>query len=187
LTMTSPHWPANSRRLEALPQRPAPQHRHIRAASKDRSRPEHPEASGSSELSSRPGPSRLPRNLAGLTVLIVDDDSASLDFFAVVLKICGAAVMTASSALEALGQFRERQPDVVLSDIAMLGQDGYWLVREIRGLPDDAARAVPVVAMTAYGREHSRASALAGGFNDFLPKPVEPELLCRTIAKAAGR
>jgi CheY-like chemotaxis protein len=120
-------------------------------------------------------------------VLVVDDDGASLDFFAVVLKICGAAVMTASSALDALGLFLERQPDVVLSDIAMVGQDGYWLVREIRGLPDQAARGVPVVATTAYGRDHSRDRALAGGFNDFLPKPVDPELLCRTIAKAAGR
>jgi len=184
--MMSPHWLANSRRLEALPKRPAPRHRHIRAVSEDRSRTEHPGAGGPRESSS-PRPSRLPRNLIGLTVLVVDDDSASLDFFAVVLKICGATVMTAFSALDAIGLIQERQPDVVLSDIAMVGQDGYWLVREIRGLPDHAARAVPVVATTAYGREHSRVSALAGGFNDFLPKPVDPELLCRTIAKAAGR
>ena len=61
-------------------------------------------------------------------------------------------------------------------------------MREIRGLADDAARAVPVVATTAYGREHSTERALAAGFNDlFLPKPADPEVLCRTIAKAAGR
>ena len=184
--MTSPQWLASHRRLEAIPKRHAPRHRHIRAVSGGRSRPEHPDT-GAPRESSTSGPSRLPRNLVGLTVLVVDDDSASLDFFAVVLKICGAAVMTASSALDALGLFLERQPDVVLSDIAMVGQDGYWLVREIRGLPDNAARGVPVVATTAYGRDHSRDSALAGGFNDFLTKPVDPELLCRTIAKAAGR
>jgi CheY-like chemotaxis protein len=122
-----------------------------------------------------------------VNVLVVDDDSSNLDFFAAVLKICGAAVMTASSAVDALVLVRERRPDAVLSDIAMVGHDGYWLVREIRGLADDAARAVPVVATTAYGREHSRKRVLAAGFNDFLPKPVDPELLCRTIAKAVGR
>jgi CheY-like chemotaxis protein len=120
-------------------------------------------------------------------VLVVDDDSGSLDYFAAALNFCGATVMTASSALEALRLMQERRPHVVLSDIAMVGQDGYWLVREIRGLADDAARAMPVVATTAYGREHSRDRALAGGFTDFLAKPVDPELLCRTIAKAAGR
>src|SRR5438552_3242329 len=121
--MTSLRWLANSRRLEALPKRPAPRHRHTRALSEDRSRPEHPDAGGQRE-SSTPRPSRLPRNLVGLTVLVVDDDSASLDFFAVVLKLCGAAVMTAPSAIEALGLMQERQPDVVLSDIAMIGEDG---------------------------------------------------------------
>jgi CheY-like chemotaxis protein len=155
--------------------------------SEERSRPEHPEAGRSDRELSTSRPSRLPRILIGLNVLVVDDDSASLDFFAVVLKICGATIMTASSALDALGLMQQRRPDVVLSDISMVGQDGYWLVREIRALPDHAACAVPVVATTAFGREHSREKALAGGFNDFLPKPVDPELLCRTIAKAAGR
>ncbi len=103
------------------------------------------------------------------------------------LKICGAAVMTASSAVDGLALVRERRLDAVLSDIAMVGHDGYWLVREIRGLADEAARAMPVVAMTAYGREHSRDRVMAAGFNDFLPKPVDPELLCRTIKKAVGR
>jgi CheY-like chemotaxis protein len=76
---------------------------------------------------------------------------------------------------------------VVLSDIAMVGHDGYWLVREIRALPGAAGPALPVVAATAYGREHSRARALDAGFTDLLGKPVDPELLCRAIARAAGR
>jgi CheY-like chemotaxis protein len=53
---------------------------------------------------------------------------------------------------------------------------------------DDAAVCtVPVVATTAYGRVHSRERTLAAGFVDHLPKPVEPEVLCATIARVAGR
>jgi CheY-like chemotaxis protein len=177
---------ATSPCLEALPKRHTPPPRYIRAVSQDPLRPRHLDTGRQCE-SSTPASSRFPHDLVGLNVLVVDDDSGSLDLFATALSLCGAAVMTASSALEALRIMQERRPHVVLSDIAMVGQDGYWLVREIRGLPDPTSRSVPVVATTAYGREHSRDRALAGGFNDFLPKPVDPELLCRTIAKAAGR
>jgi CheY-like chemotaxis protein len=183
--MMSPCRLANSPRLEALPNRPTPRRWQIRDAKQDPPPLEHPDRGQCAP--STPTRSPFPRDLVGLDVLVVDDDSGSLDYFAAALNLCGATVMTTSSALEGLRLMRERRPHVVLSDIAMVGQDGYWLVREIRGLADDAARAVPVVATTAYGREHSRERALAGGFNDFLPKPVAPELLCRTIAKAAGR
>lgn len=134
-----------------------------------------------------PSRSRLPRNLAGLTVVVVDDDDSSREYFATALAACGAAVETAASAMEALRLVEERRPHVVLSDIAMVGQDGYWLVREIRRLGDAEIRQVPVVATTAYGREHSRARILTAGFNELLQKPVDPELLCLTIASAAGR
>jgi CheY-like chemotaxis protein len=184
--MTSLCQLANSVRLEALPNPHTSRRWPIRAANQGPLPSEHSNRGGERESPTR---ARLPfpRDLVGLHVLVVDDDPGSLDFFAAALNLCGATVMTASSALEALRLMQERRPHVVLSDIAMVGQDGYWLVREIRELPDHAGRTMPVVATTAYGREHSRDRALAGGFNDFLPKPVEPELLCRTIAKAAGR
>lgn len=134
-----------------------------------------------------PRPSRLSRNLAGLTILVVDDDEATLEFFAAALTACGAAVTTATTASDAARLTPEIQPDVVLSDIAMAGQDGYWLAQEIRRLPDEALSRVPIVAATAYGREHSRARVLAAGFADHLQKPVDPELLCRAVARAAGR
>jgi CheY-like chemotaxis protein len=74
-----------------------------------------------------------------------------------------------------------------VSDIAMVGEDGYWLVGRLRQLPPDAVRDVPVIAATAYGREHSRDRVLAAGFTELLQKPIDPEALCRLVAKLAGR
>jgi diguanylate cyclase len=131
--------------------------------------------------------SPLPSVLAGVRVLVVDDDEDSIEVFAAALAACGADVATANSAPEAVRLHAARPADVVLSDIAMPGRDGYWLVSEIRRLADARVSGVPVVAATAYGREHSRSSALAAGFTDHLQKPVDPEVLCRTVARAAGR
>jgi CheY-like chemotaxis protein len=120
-------------------------------------------------------------------VVVVDDDESSLEYFAFALRICGAAVATASTALEGLRLVEEQRPDVVLSDIAMMGHDGYWLVGEIRRRDDRSVRPTPVVATTAYGREHSSERTLAAGFTAHLTKPVDPDVLCQTIARAAGR
>jgi CheY-like chemotaxis protein len=137
--------------------------------------------------STRPAGSTARVRLTGLKVVIVDDDDGNLDYFAVALRTYGAVVVTASNAADGLRLVQEQRPDVVLSDIAMVGHDGYWLVREIRRLGDESVRHVPVIATTAYGREHSRARTLAAGFSEHLSKPVDPDLLCRTIASAAGR
>ena len=183
--MTLSRWTlAHSLRSEALPKHHPERHRRPRATSEERSpRPNH--VAGKSHASPTPGRSPLPRNLVGLKVVVVDDDEASLEYFEMALITCGAVVMRASTARDALRLVQEQRPDVVLSDIAMKAEDGYWLVREIRRLADQGG--TPVVAATAYGRDHSRTIALAAGFNEHLVKPVDPELLCRTIASAAGR
>jgi CheY-like chemotaxis protein len=130
---------------------------------------------------------RLPRILRGIRVLVVDDDPDTSDLFAVALSACGAEVVTALGAHEALRVVTAQPPDVVVTDVAMPGADGYWLVSEIRQLADARARALPVLAVTAFGREHFRARALAAGFVDHLVKPVEPEALCVAVARAMGR
>lgn len=173
-------------RAEALPERHAGGRRSVRATREDNRGHEHAR-SGGYRPSSAPGSRALPRNLAGVRVLVVDDDDGSLDYFATALQAAGATVATAPTAVDAVRIVQAQPVDVVLTDIAMPGQDGYWLVHEIRRLPDPAACRMPVVATTAYGRTHSRDKALAAGFVDHLPKPVEPDLLCAAIARAAGR
>jgi CheY-like chemotaxis protein len=120
-------------------------------------------------------------------VLVVDDDEDTVDLFAAALRACGAEVSTATGAAEAVRRLTARPVDVVVSDIAMPGIDGYGLVREIRRLADARVNGIPVIATTAYGREHSRERVLAGGFVEHLQKPVDPEALCRAVARAAGR
>jgi CheY-like chemotaxis protein len=134
-----------------------------------------------------PAAGRLPAALVGLTVLVVDDDEDTGAFFAAALTACGAVATTTTTARDALRLAIEMRPDVVLSDIAMSGEDGYWLVSEIQQHPDERISRLPVVAATAYGREHSRTRTLAAGFRDHLQKPIDPELLCWTVARAAGR
>jgi CheY-like chemotaxis protein len=69
----------------------------------------------------------------------------------------------------------------------MPDEDGYWLVDQIRRHADGEIRGVPVLAATAYAREHSRARTLAAGFQDHLQKPLDPAALCRAMARAVGR
>jgi CheY-like chemotaxis protein len=129
-----------------------------------------------------PGP-----DLTGVKILVVDDDTASLEYFAFALETCGAVVTVAESARDALQMIAPVSPDVVLSDIAMPGGDGYWLLGEIRRHADATVNQLPIVAATAYGRDHSRERVLAAGFHEHLSKPVDPDLLCRVIAAAVGR
>lgn len=130
---------------------------------------------------------QLPRALKGVRALVVDDDEDNLELFSAALTACGAVVVTASRAEDALRVLSAQRVDVVVSDIAMPGGDGYWLIREVRRLPDTRFSSIPLLAVTAFGREHSRARVLAAGFVDHLQKPVDPEVLCRAIAKAVGR
>jgi CheY-like chemotaxis protein len=184
--MTNRWNPLNeSVQAEALP-RPGRTCRRMQAWTEGRHRSD-PRAESHYRESSASQPSRMPRNLEGLKVLVVDDDEDTVDLFAVALATCGAAVTTATTAVIALRLANEIRPDVILSDIAMPDGDGYWLLDQIRRLPDEIARRVPIVAATAFGQDHSRARALAVGFKDHLQKPVDPDVLCRTVANAAGR
>ena len=131
--------------------------------------------------------SGLPDVLHGVRVLVVDDEEDTVDLFAAALAACGAEVVIATSAPEALGLVTLRSPAVVVSDIAMPGTDGYWLVREIRQLTDERLRTIPVIAVTAFGRNHMRQESFAVGFVDHLEKPVDPEALCRAVARATVR
>ncbi|HVR71208.1 MAG TPA: ATP-binding protein [Vicinamibacteria bacterium] len=126
------------------------------------------------------------RSLEGVRVLVVDDESDARDALALVLERCGARVTAVASAAEALGAWRREPYDVLLSDIAMPGEDGYSLIRKIATAGSDA-RPLPAVAVTAYATSEDRQRALEAGYRDHLTKPVDPGALVATVARLAGR
>jgi PAS domain S-box-containing protein len=126
------------------------------------------------------------RSLEGVRVLVVDDESDARDALALVLERCGARVTSAASAAEALAAWQRESPDVLLSDIAMPGEDGYSLIRKIAGARPDV-RPLPAAAVTAYATTEDRQRALDAGYRDHLTKPVDPGTLVATVARLAGR
>ena len=120
--------------------------------------------------------------LAGVHVLIIDDDPEARDLIRTVLRYCGALVSMAASAGEGLDTLRRVLPDIIVCDIAMPHHDGYWFVRSLRALTPEAGAALPVIAITAHGATHGPDRTLASGFQAHIRKPVDPWELCRVVA-----
>lgn len=129
----------------------------------------------------------LPTGHSGVAVLVVDDDPDARELVTVVLESCGMEVNAVASAAEALALLTTYTPTVLCSDIGLVDEDGYTLIRSIRSLPDAAKQKIPAIALTAFGRNEDRTRALVEGFNVHMAKPVEPAALVRAVLELAGR
>ncbi|HET7617547.1 MAG TPA: ATP-binding protein [Vicinamibacterales bacterium] len=127
----------------------------------------------------------VPRTLAGLRVLVVDDDADAREVVSLALAQCGAKTCAVGSTRAALSAIETFHPDVVVSDLAMPGEDGYVLLRKIRQLATPAA-GMPVVALTASGEADDRRRAMEAGFGHFVPKPVDVEELAAIVGSVSG-
>ncbi|CAN5876762.1 hypothetical protein BH18ACI4_BH18ACI4_04660 [soil metagenome] len=134
-------------------------------------------------LESAPRHSEPLHSLEDIRVLVVDDDQDSLQILSTILGEQRAKVETAASTAEALELLEWYKPDVLVSDLAMPGEDGYSLIVKLRAM--ESAKHTPAVALTAYVRVEDRARALSAGFNMFVEKPVEPNELIAAIANLA--
>lgn len=127
-----------------------------------------------------------PRVLANLSILIIDDDDDTRDYLTFLLASHGAVVTAAATAQEGFHQLSTTQPALLLCDISMPDMDGYTLIQKIRTqLPAPQAQ-IPAIAITAHARVSDQAHALATGFQQHLPKPVEAEVLIQTILQVTG-
>ncbi|MDB5861910.1 MAG: putative histidine kinase, atypical hybrid [Ramlibacter sp.] len=125
-----------------------------------------------------------PELLAGLDVLLVEDDREATEMMQVVLADRGARVRATHDYDGALAALREAWPDVLVSDIGLPGKDGYELVRRVRELETGRpGRRLPVIALTAFARSEDRSKTLAAGFDLHLGKPLRPHLLLEAIAR----
>jgi signal transduction histidine kinase/ActR/RegA family two-component response regulator len=128
-----------------------------------------------------------PDNLAGMQVLVVDDEADTLELIKVLLGQCGAEVTTASSAAEALRVLERMTPHVIISDIGMPSEDGFEFIRKVRQLPPEKGGKIPAVALTAYARAEDRLRVLRSGYQMHVPKPVEMAELLTVIASLVRR
>ena len=133
-------------------------------------------------------------DLEGLRILVVDDEADSRDLLAIRLQEYGAEVVTAPSvevAMDILTRGIPRPdlilPDLILSDIAMPGEDGYSLIRRVRALDPEHGGQIPAIAVTAYNRTKDRVRALAAGFQMYMSKPIKMTELVLTIIAVMRR
>jgi len=124
--------------------------------------------------------------LSGLRVLVVDDEADTLELLSTVFEQSGAKVTAVVSASEAMAALDQGQPDVLVSDIGMPGEDGYTLIQKVRARSPDQGGQTPAVALTAYARAEDCRRALAAGFQVHVAKPVNPDELVATVAKLTG-
>jgi PAS domain S-box-containing protein len=120
-------------------------------------------------------------SLAGIVVLVVEDDDDTRIMLTKTLEYCGATVVAAASAAAALDELRRRPPHIVVSDIAMPGEDGYSLITKIRAGAVESCRDVPAIAVTAFARPEDRQRILAAGFREQLSKPVDTMVMLRAV------
>lgn len=121
--------------------------------------------------------------LAGLRIIIVDDEPDSLDFIAFVIEQAGAEVIAIPSAIEALQTLQQIQPHLIISDIGMPEMDGYMFIEQIRTKLPQEHRDVVAIALTAFAGEVNERQVMMAGFHKHLAKPIDPDELVATITR----
>ncbi|NQE35038.1 chemotaxis protein CheB [Microcoleus asticus] len=130
---------------------------------------------------------RLPC-LDGLQVLVVDDEADTRDLLKFVLENYGADVLTVESAKAAMAALTAKpgRYDVLISDIGMPDENGYFLIRQVRALAAEAGGKIPAAALTAYASDREAERAIEAGFQTHIAKPIKPVQLGLIIANLAG-
>jgi PAS domain S-box-containing protein len=121
-------------------------------------------------------------SLAGVTVLVVDDEPDARVLVSRILQERGARTLNAQTGAEALKLLNTESVDILVSDIGMPDYDGYKFIQHIRRDQPKPLRNIPAIALTAYARADDRQRALLAGYQMHLAKPIEPRELIAGIA-----
>jgi signal transduction histidine kinase len=143
--------------------------------------------SGAGEATSAPPVGVSSTMLAGIRLLVVDDEPGARELIANVLQGYGAEVSLADSGQAALTKIFEQRPHVLVADLGMPGMDGYGLIEQVRALDPDFGGQTPAIAVTGYASPVDRLRALQAGYQNHVAKPVEPHELAIVIASLTGR
>ena len=128
-----------------------------------------------------------PRSLAGVHILLVDDQMDTLEAICLLLELNGARMTCVGSVEETLAAIASDPPDVLISDLSLPGEDGISLIRRLRRLPHDRGGALPAVALTAHTNGATERAALEAGFQRFLRKPIDPDALLAVLRELLAR
>jgi len=131
-----------------------------------------------SELRSAAAP-----ELAGVSVLLVEDEEDTRMMLMTALRRSGARVTAVDSVAAALDAMRTTPPTIMISDIGMPGEDGCSLMTKVRSGTVESCRDLPAIALTAYAREEDRERIMASGFGLHLAKPIDPTEVVRAVRK----
>ncbi len=135
-----------------------------------------------------PAAAEAPRagpGLAGVRVLLADDEADTLEALRYVLELEGASVITAESGRDAIELALECLPDVLLCDLQMLDVEGFEVAARLRAMPETAG--IRQVALSGHGGDLDLERARQAGFDEHLLKPVEAETLVSAIRRVVGR
>lgn len=121
----------------------------------------------------------------GLRVLIVNNHADSSDLMALILQSYGVEVQAASMVQPALKIFRQWQPDILVSEIALPDEDGLALIRRVRMLSAESNKRVTAIAVTAYVTEKMHQRALSSGFDLWFTKPLDFDAFVAEVAYLA--
>jgi CheY-like chemotaxis protein len=115
--------------------------------------------------------------LEGIRIVLAEDDEDAREALRLALEARGASLRCVADGSAALAAIRESPPDVVISDIAMPGEDGHKFLRKLRGLRPDKGGRTPAVALTAFHGQDARLASVYAGYHYHLTKPVDVEKL----------
>jgi CheY-like chemotaxis protein len=135
------------------------------------------------EAAPLPVPAASERPLAGLHVLVAEDNPVNLQVVVAMLEGMGARVDCALDGAQAVAQCRNGHFDALLLDCQMPGMDGYEAARHIRA---EGAQRMPIIAVTANAMPADRELCMAAGMNDHLAKPLSREALAAMVLKCSA-
>ncbi|WP_088889672.1 PAS domain S-box protein [Leptolyngbya ohadii] len=121
-------------------------------------------------------------DLAGRSILAVDDDDDMRSWLSTLLQSHGAEVIVVDSVAAAIEVLEQTIPSLVVSDIALPNEDGYALVRHLKALEVQNGIQIPAIALTAYAAQEAQAAAIEAGFAGYFVKPIPADDLITAIA-----
>jgi signal transduction histidine kinase len=133
------------------------------------------------------GPSTASTVLSGVRIVAVDDDPDALEVLTKVLKLCGAEVVGVPTAQRALDHLRRGRVSLLISDIAMPDQDGFWLLEQVRRQPQDKGGDIPAIAVSAFADVNTQMRVSSAGFAAYISKPLHPDSLVNEVRRVLQR